>query len=54
MLAFEEEKKDAEVGAIDPSNEVGEILEVRFNSRENIKRVLRSTEILSQSGTEKV
>ena len=54
LLAFEEEEKDAEVGAIDPSNEVGEILEVRFNSREDIKRFLGSTEILSEGGAEKV
>ena len=54
LLAFEEEKKGAEVCAIDPSNEVGKILGVRFNSREDIKGVLRSTKILSQSGAEKV
>ena len=54
LLAFEEEEKDAEVGAIDPSNEVGEILGVRFNSREDIKGVLRWTKILSESGAEKV
>ena len=54
MLAYKEEKKGAAVCAIDPSNEVGKILGVRFNSREDIKSVLRSTKILSQSGAEKV
>jgi hypothetical protein len=54
LLAFEEEEKDAEVGAIDPPKEVDKILEVRFNSREDIKRVLGSTEILSQGEAEKV
>jgi hypothetical protein len=54
LLAFKEEKKGAEVCAIDPSNEVGKILGVRFNSREDIKGVLRSTKVLSESGAEKV
>ena len=54
LLAFKEEKKGAEVCAIDPSNEDGKILGVRFNSREDVKGVLRSTKVLSESGAEKV
>ena len=54
LLTFKEEKKGAEVCAIDPSNEVGKILGVRFNSREDVKGVLRSTKVLSESGAEKV
>ena len=54
LLTFKEEKEGAEVCAIDPSNEDGKILGVRFNSREDIKGVLRSTKVLSESGAEKV
>ena len=54
MLAFEEEEKDAEVGAIDPSKEVGKILKVKFNGHKDIERVLGSTEILSKGGSERV
>ena len=54
MLTFKEEKEGAEVCAIDPSNEDGKILGVRFNSREDVKGVLRSTKVLSESGAEKV
>jgi len=41
LLTFKEEKEGAEVCAIDPSNEDGKILGVRFNSRKNVKGVLR-------------
>ena len=54
MLAFEEEEKDAKVGAIDPSKEVGKILKVRFNGHEDVERILRSTEILSEGDAERI
>ena len=54
LLAFKKEKEVAEVCAVDPSSEDGKILGVRFNSREDVKGVLRSTKIFSQSGAEKV
>ena len=54
LLTFKEEKEGAEVCAIDPSSEDGKILGVRFNSRKNVKGVLRSTKVLSERGAEKV
>ena len=54
LLAFKKEKEGAEVCAVDPSSEDGKILGVRLNSREDVKGVLRSTKVLSESGAEKV
>ena len=54
LLAFKKEKEGAEVCAVDPSSEDGKILGVRFNSREDVKGVLRSTKVLSERGAEKV
>ena len=41
MLTFKEEEEGAEVCAIDASSEDGKILGVGFNSRKNVKGVLR-------------
>ena len=41
LLTFEEEEEGAEVCAIDASSEDGKILGVGFNSRKDVKGVLR-------------
>ena len=41
LLTFEEEEEGAEVCAIDASSEGGKIFGVGFNSRKNVKGVLR-------------
>ena len=54
MLAFEKEKTDAKIGAIDAPEEVGKRLEVRFNSREDVKRALSSKEVLFEGGAKEI
>ena len=41
LLTFKKEKEGAEVCAVDPSSEDGKILGVGFNSRKDVKGVLR-------------
>ena len=53
MLAFEKEETDAEIGAVDAPKEVGKSLKVRFNGHEDVERILRSTEILSEGDAKK-
>ena len=54
LLAFKKEETDTEIGPIDAPEEVGKRLEVRFNSREDVKRVLSSKEILFEGGAKEV
>ena len=54
MLTFEEEEEGAEVCAIDASSEDGKILGVGFNSRKDVKGVLRKTKVFSKRSTEMV
>ena len=54
MLAFEKEKTDAKIGAVDAPKEIGKSLKVRFNGHKDIERVLGSTEILSEGEAERV
>jgi len=54
LLAFEKEETDAKIGAVDTSKEVGKSLKVRFNGHEDVERILRSTEILSEGEAERV
>ena len=54
MLAFEKEEADAKIGAVDAPKKVGKSLKVRFNGHEDVERILRSTEILSEGEAERV
>ena len=54
MLAFKKEETDTEIGPIDAPKEVGKRLAVRFNSHEDVERVLSSKEILFEGGAKEI